>query len=253
MQIDVGPCPAGFPHILATMSCLVPRPTSLLTLLAAISVGLGPSRLSAQAPSDATASYSGYFVGFSTRASTGNSLFSTEICGPGPEVGGEVRGGRRLNGWLSLAVSGAMTAELQFDQCENGLHPPPPDSGTVVGAGYPGVAGYPYGTLGLVAVLDERGSAGGASLHLGMEWIPSKDVLALLLGGSGIAGAIGDDVFIEFGGEARALRLPKVVSTVEYRQGQVVSIDRQSSTDWRLRGAVRFGVEVLVGRRGAPG
>jgi hypothetical protein len=145
-----------------------------------------------------------------------------------------------------------MTFEFQFDRCDNGLHFPPPDSGTVVSTGYPGVAGYPYGSLGLIAVLEERGSAGGGRLHIGMEWIPSKDIVGLLLGGSGIAGTIGDDVFIDFGGEVRALRIPKVIRTVEFRQGVPVSIVEESQSDWRLRGAVRLGFEILVGPRRPP-
>jgi hypothetical protein len=217
-----------------------------LILLAGTCLGLGVAPLSAQAAADSAALDRGYFVAFSTRGSTGNALFSNAIC-EGPELGGEeVRGGRRLNRWLAVALSAARTWEIQYERCDNGLHFPPPDSGTVVATGYPGVAGYPYGSLGLIAVLEERGSAGGGRLHLGTEWIPSKDIVGVLLGGSAVAGTIGDLSF-EFGGEVRALRIPKVISTVEYRQGQVFSLDRQNASDWRLRGAVRFGVEILVG------
>jgi hypothetical protein len=125
-----------------------------------------------------------------------------------------------------------------------------PDSGTVTAINYPGVEGYPYVSLGILGILEEpREGGGSARLLAGVEWIPSKDIFGLLVGGGGIAGGIGNDALIEVSGEVRFLRLPSETVTVEHRQRQVVSIARRSSSSWQVRPTLRVGVEVLVWRR----
>jgi hypothetical protein len=217
--------------------------------LMAISLALAAVTLSAQAPEGATAHDPGRFIAFASRLSTSSHLISRAVC-PGPELSLEARGGIRTHRWLGFAISAAYSREILVESCVNGLHPPPPDSGTVVGTGYPGVDGYPYASLGVLGVLDQvTDESANARLHAGVEWIPAKEIFGLLLGGDLVAGSIGDNASIDLGVEARSLRIPKEITTVEFRQGQPISIERQRSAIWQVRWGVRLGVEVLVWRR----
>jgi hypothetical protein len=172
--------------------------------------------------------------------------FSNRIC-PGFELGSEINGGVLLTKWLGLSAFGRVQANAGFEECVNGLIPPPPDSGTYRYTDYSQVRGYPYVSTGARMTAYSGSPAGGAlRVFGGGEWLPSKRIVAPLLGG-GASIPLGSVLFV-FEAERRLLTVTTELITTEYRRGQPVSFISSKQRVKRHSWALRFGVEHALAR-----
>jgi hypothetical protein len=81
---------------------------------------------------------------------------------------------------------------------------------------------------------------------IGMDWMPMRKILAPMVG-VGLANDIGRLFLLIVGLEVRALRIPYERFTVEYRQGQVVSVAQDDLASWEPSVGARLGIEVPLG------
>jgi hypothetical protein len=172
--------------------------------------------------------------------------FSNRIC-PGFEIGSELNGGALLTKWLGVSAFGRIQGNAGFEECVNGLIPPPPDSGTYRYTDYSQVRGYPYLSTG-ARLTAYSGSPEGGALRVfgGGEWLPSKRIIAPLLGG-GASIPLGSVLFV-FEAELRLLTVTTSLVETEFRRGQPVSSTRTEQSQRKRHLALRFGLERVFGR-----
>jgi hypothetical protein len=184
-------------------------------------------------------------LGLQPRAVT---AFSERICGSGPELGAELSAGVPLRRWLAAGAFGRVHGEVPQEDCVNGLIPPPPDSGTVVRSDYSGVRGYPYVSLGArLTAFTGDATTGGFRLYVGGEWLPTKDIVAPVVGAGMGVPVRGTLLILEV--ERRLLRVSWATHTTEYRQRQPISTTTTQHSADRHRWVLRIGIEGVARRR----